>query len=33
MYRWREPNYNDTPGNYQEVYPIGFPIGDFEPPE
>ena len=33
MYRWREPNYNDAPGNYQEVYPIGFPIGDFEPPE
>jgi hypothetical protein len=33
MYRWREPAFNDAPGNYQDAYPIGFPIGDFEPPE
>ena len=33
MYRWREPNYNDAPGNYQDAYPIGFPIGDFVLPE
>ena len=30
MYRWREPAFNDAPGNYQDAYPIGFPIGDFE---
>jgi len=33
MYRWREPPFNDAPGNYQDAYPIGFPIGEFEPPE
>jgi glyoxylase-like metal-dependent hydrolase (beta-lactamase superfamily II) len=33
MYRWREPDFNDAPGNYQDAYPIGFPIGDYEPPE
>ncbi len=33
MYRWREPAFNDAPGNYQDAYPIGFPIGDYEPPE
>ena len=31
MYRWREPDFDDSPGNYQDVYPIGFPIGDFDP--
>ncbi len=33
MYRWREPAFNDAPGNYQDAYPIGFPIGEFEPRE
>ena len=33
MYRWREPGYNDTPGNYQDAYPVGFPIGDYVHPE
>lgn len=31
MYRWREPDFNDAPGNYQDAYPIGFPIGEFDP--
>ena len=33
MYRWREPAFNDAPGNYQDAYPIGFSIGEFEVPE
>lgn len=33
MYRWREPNYDDSPGNYQSLYPIGYPIGEFGLPQ
>ena len=29
LYRQREPT--GCPGDYQGVYPIGFPIGEFEP--
>lgn len=33
MSRWREPAFNDAPGNYQDAYPVGFAIGDYERPE
>jgi hypothetical protein len=31
MYRYREPNVNSTgAGEYQSVYPIGYPIGGYD---
>lgn len=29
MYRWREPNFDDSPDNDRSLYPIGYPIGEF----
>lgn len=33
MYRWREPNCDDSPGNYQSLCPIGNSLGEFGLPE